>query len=195
MKISKLILPLVGLCALTSCGVKTSREKFLEAVDNIETHTYNRFSVKYSEKNSKETIEAKMSYTLKGGNWVADQENSYSRLLIGYGTPRISYASVYEDYFKGLEEDVKDSDSNAKIDQDIRYYVKPFKIVARFEASFKGKEESGEMLYEIKEEYDKYGYLTFGEATREYSLTEEKDGSKTTEKQKYHSKVELSYKD
>lgn len=195
MKISKIILPLVGLCALTSCGTKTSKNNFFEAAKDVESHSYKSYVVKYSEESNTGSIETKVSYTFKDNQWDADQINSYTMSFSTYSSPMVTYADDYETYLDYYEEDAKSEDSNAKIEKEVRYYIKPFKIVVSFNCSYKNEKGSGKELMEIKEEYNKYGYLTFRESTHEYSQTKEEDGRKITKKNKSHSKLEIAYKD
>ena len=150
MKISKIILPLVGLCALTSCGTKTSKNNFFEAAKDVESHSYKSYVVKYSEESNTGSIETKVSYTFKDNQWDADQINSYTMSFSTYSSPMVTYADDYETYLDYYEEDAKSEDSNAKIEKEVRYYIKPFKIVVSFNCSYKNEKGSGKELMEIK---------------------------------------------
>ena len=195
MKKAKLILPIVALCTLSSCGTKTTLEKFMEEVNKIEDHTYKTITVNYSSEKDDEKVEAKITYTVEEGLLKPDVKNSYSSRLELYCYQSVQFAEYYDKYFDSDEQEIKNKDENAKIESEILFYVKPFKIVGSFKGTFKNENCSGKKTIDFEYEFNKYGYLTCLESSSSYNYTEKQEDTKTTTSSKTHQKVTLSYKD
>ena len=198
MKLSKCVLPIVGLCSLTSCESKVSKEEFLESIEKIETHLYKKASVRYIEEEDNERVEVECTFIMKDGVFEPEKDNKYVYYLYGLLHNLNSEEHTYYDYeyiFDVHEKQAKREDSKAKVKSNVKYYVKPFKIETEFSASFNGDKKSVKKEIDYTYKFDKYGYLTFMEGTYNYEITEKSDGYKSTSKEKSYNKVKISYKD
>ena len=199
MKLSKYVLPIVGLCTLTSCESKVSKEEFLESIEKIETHLYKKASVRYIEEENNERVEAECTFVMKDGVFEPEKDYKYVSglyyLMRSLNLKEYKVYEYYEDAFDYYEKEAKREDSKAKVKSNIKCYVKPFKIEGEFSASFNGDKNSGKREFDFTYKFDKYGYLTFMEGTYNYEITEKSDGYKSTSKEKSYNKVKISYKD
>ena len=201
MKLSKCVLPIVGLCTLTSCESKVSKEEFLKSTEKIETHLYKKASVRYIEEENNERVEMECTFVMKDGVFEPEKDYKYvsrvSRLyyLIDNLNSKEHTYYDFEDIFDNYEKQAKREDSKAKVKSNVKYYVKPFKIEGELSVSFNGDKNSVKREIDFTYKYDKYGYLTFMEETYNYEITEKSDGYKSTSKEKSYNKVKISYKD
>lgn len=196
MKFSKFILPILGLCTLSSCGSSVSKELFSKHVADIEEHQYKKVTVEETGETNNTTEKIIFKYTLQDGKYVADSDNSLSTTFVDFfERPYVKVYSILDDIFDSYEGSDKAIDEYATITKEIKYYIKPFKIVGNYNATYKSDEVSGKREISYTYKFDKYGYLTYLEYDSTYNCTKKLEDYKKVESKKSHTKLSISYKD
>lgn len=195
MKISKYVLPVVCLCTLSSCGSSVTRDEFIKYIRETEGHKYEKATVELVREIDGLKDEGKCVFTLQNDKYVSDSDNPISYSIRYYVGMTVNEVSFSENDFNIYEEDAKAKDSNAKISSGIKYYIKPYKVVGSFSASFSSDKTSGQTNVEYTYKFDKYGNLTFMETNMTYKSKVVEDGYKSTTSEKNYYKLSITYKD
>lgn len=171
--LSKITLGVVSIFSLCSCGKgrETTREKFIEKVNEIDTNCpYRRAKLVYTKTTKrgtdKDPREDETTYTCvyqknNSGEW------EYSK----------SKNDEMDNIFRSILDTIRPYNAINRFDEmenkKEKYYIKPF-----------GYEISGDTDYSSMYGYykwDDYGFITYGEAKTEY---------KSTSKSKFNSEIE-----
>lgn len=196
MKIAKLALPIVCLCTLSACGTKTTKQGFLDAANKVEEHKYKKITIKYLYEENDNKEESECTYNLQNDEYVAEKNDFNNNYLLYFAIDEVAKnVDIDETTFDSFKSTAKSYDENAKISCNITYYIKPFKIVGKFKASYNKDEMSGEIKADLKYEFNKYGYATYLEATQTRISEINENGFKKVTEKTTTSKVTLTYKD
>ena len=193
MKLSKLVLPLVCMCSLTSCGTVES-EDFIKEAYKLEKHDFKYATVEYCIKTDTVSGEGTCKFTLKDGVYNVEKSNEVStqaKRLLTLKALDVKLSKTFESY----EKEVKRYDSEAEIKSKIEYCVHPFKVVGTFYAEIDSNDITGTRDEEYVYKFDKYGNLTFCEINSSYKMNSDKNDYKESAKQNTHTKISITYKD
>ena len=157
-KITKIVFSLASVVLLAGCtsGTKVDINKFQEAVNKIEEHTYSSAMVSYridikgtgSYEDQTENKTGKIEFENKNGSWITDSsddrvEECRSLLHSIYGRTIINYESSEKDDLK----------------QSFSYYINPLKITQNISGTKTTEKYVYKMNNSYATTYDKYGYI------------------------------------
>ena len=170
MKLSKVVLPLVCMCTLTSCGVSATKEEFVEKGNKVVgKYNYDKVKVEYYAKSETDRAEGSSSFTYKNGKYVADEPSEISSIVNLYFSLTPDSIDI-EKTFKYYEDAWLDYYKNdGKVEWTVKYFTSPFKVVGKFESSAKYKEIVKKKNMDFTYKFDDYFNITsyVGEITTE----------------------------
>ena len=155
MKMTKVMVCLVAVCALTSCSESVDSKKFEEAAKNVEKHEYKSATIKYLYdyviNGEKTKTEGKIDYTYNNGSWTTDTQDSRAD----------SFAYALSDNVSNFKATDMNIPAQAlKYKPTIAYYLNPFKVEIKIDEKVEEDGAKGYVKLVASETFNKYGYMT-----------------------------------
>ena len=158
-KIIKIMFSLASVALLTGCtnGTKVDVNKFQEAVDKMESHTYSSAVVSYKInikgtgglEDQTENKSGKIEFENKNGFWVTESSDEHIEEC------RSLLHSIYGRNFVNNEQSIDDGFKRTK-----SYYINPLKITEGINGTQTTDNSVRKMNNSFSTTYDKYGYVT-----------------------------------
>lgn len=194
MRLSKVVLPLMCMCTLTSCGISASKEEFVKKGNEVAgKYNYDKVSVDYSAKTDTEKGAGSCSFTYKNGKYVADEPSEITgavSLYFSFTPNSIDVEKSFKYYEDAWLDYYKD---DGKVEWSVKYFVSPFKVVGKFKSTATTKETVKEKKMDFTYKFDEYFNITsyVGEITT--SENTEKDGYKVVSETNSYTKIKFKY--